>query len=75
MYVSCATAAVFSTSVMDNSHDKTKTGIYGVESEHPFGTAHEGRRTFTVVTHYSDAHACDQKLCTDVVAVEVLQTP
>jgi hypothetical protein len=39
-----------------------------------FLTAQQGRRTFTVVTPYSDAHACDQKLCTDVVAVEVLQT-
>jgi hypothetical protein len=64
--VSCAVAAVSSTAVMDKSHDKTKTGIYEVESEHPFVGAQEGRRTFTVVTHYSDAHACDQKLCTDV---------
>jgi hypothetical protein len=55
---------------MDNSHDKTKTGIYEVESEHPFVTAQECRRTFTVVTHYSDAHACDQKLRNDVVTVE-----
>jgi len=73
--VSCAVAAVSSTAVMDNGHDKTKTGIYEVESEHPFVTAQEGRRTFTVVTHYSDAHACDQKLCTDIVAVDVFQTP
>ena len=64
--VSCTVVAMSSTAVMDNSHDKTKTG----ETEHPFVTAQEGRRTFTVVTYYSDAHACDQKLCTDVVAVE-----
>jgi hypothetical protein len=56
---SCAVAAVSSTVVMGNSHDKTKTGINEVESEHPFVAAQEGRRTFTVVTHCSDAHACD----------------
>lgn len=55
--VSCAVDAVSSTAVMDNSHDKTETGIYKVESEHTFVTAQEGRRTFTVVTRYSDAHA------------------
>jgi hypothetical protein len=37
--VSCAVAAVSSTAVMDNGHDKTKTGVYEVESEHPFVTA------------------------------------
>jgi hypothetical protein len=68
--VSCAVAAMSSSAVMVNSRDKTKTGIYEVESENPFVTAKEGRRTFTVVSHYSDAHACDQKLRTDVVAVE-----
>jgi hypothetical protein len=72
--VSCAVAAVSSTAVMYNSHVKIKTGICEVESEHPFVAAQEGRRTFTVVTHYSDAHACDHKLCTDLIAVEVLQT-
>jgi hypothetical protein len=53
---------------------KPKTGICEAGSEYPFVAAQEGRGTFTVVTHYSDAHACDQKLCTDLIAVEVLQT-
>jgi len=66
--LSCAVDAVSSTALMDNSHYKTKTGIYEAESEHPFVTTQEGRRTFTVVTYYSDAHACDQNPCTDVVA-------
>jgi hypothetical protein len=67
--VSCAVAATSRTAAMDNSHAKTKSGIYVVESEHPFVTTQEGRGTLAVVTYYSDAHACDQKLCTDA-AVE-----
>lgn len=69
-YLTYLLAATSSTAVMDNSVDKPKTGIHEVESEQPFVIAQEGRRTFTVVTHYSEAHACDQKLSTDVVAVE-----
>jgi hypothetical protein len=55
---------------MGNSHDKTNTGTYEAESELSFVTAQEGRRAVTVVTHYSERHARDQKLCPDTVAVE-----